>query len=77
MRLRPGYLVAFNAWAATHPLKSPNAPPDPSYMPQYRVPQQAEAKALNAKADAYFAALLPTQHQRSVRRDRETPPRPR
>ena len=39
-RMRPGYLVAVNAWIATHPLKNPNAPPDPSYMPQYKIPQQ-------------------------------------
>ena len=25
-------------------------------MPQYRIPQQSQARALNAKADAYFAS---------------------
>jgi hypothetical protein len=55
-RLRPGYRPAFEAWLATHPLKNRHAPPDPSYMPQYRIPQEAQARALNAKADAYFAA---------------------
>jgi hypothetical protein len=55
-RLRPGYRPAFEAWLATHPLKNPHAPPDPSYMPQYRIPQEAQARALNAQADAYFAA---------------------
>jgi hypothetical protein len=54
-RLRPGYRPAFEAWLATHPLKNPHAPPDPSYMPQYRIPQEAQARALNAQADAYFA----------------------
>jgi hypothetical protein len=54
-RLRPGYRPAFNAWLATHPLTNPNAPPGPAYMPQYRIPQEAQAKALNAKADVYFA----------------------
>jgi hypothetical protein len=54
-RLRPAYLVAVNAWLATKPLTNPKAPPDPSYMPQYHIPQQAQAKALNAKADAYFS----------------------
>lgn len=53
-RLRPGYRPAFDAWLATHPLTNPNAPPGPSYMPQYVVPQDAQAKALNAQADAYF-----------------------
>jgi hypothetical protein len=51
-RLRPGYDVAFKAWLATDPLTNPNAPPGPSYMPQYKIPQQAQANALDAQADA-------------------------
>lgn len=54
-RLRPGYRPAFEAWAATHPLKNPNAPPDPSYMPQYKIPQQAQAATFNAQATALFS----------------------
>jgi hypothetical protein len=54
-RLRPGYRPAFEAWLALHPLKNPHAPPDPSYLPQYRIPQEAQALALNAQADAYFS----------------------
>src|SRR5947209_5618660 len=38
-----------------HPLKNPKAPPDPSYLPQYRIPQQTQARVLNAQADAYFS----------------------
>jgi hypothetical protein len=53
-RLRPGYQPAFEAWLATHPLKNPKAPPDPSYMPQYKIPQEARGRALDAKADALF-----------------------
>ena len=53
-RLRPGYRPAFEAWLALRPLKNPKAPPDPSYMPQYRIPQAALGRALTAKADAYF-----------------------
>jgi hypothetical protein len=53
-RLRPGFRPAFEAWAALHPLKNPHAPPDPSYMPQYRVPQEAQARVLDARADAQF-----------------------
>jgi hypothetical protein len=53
-RLRPGYLVAVDAWLATHPLKNPNAPPDPSYMPEYKIPQQTQAHVLNAQAQAQF-----------------------
>jgi hypothetical protein len=54
-RLRPGYRVAFDAWLATHPIKNPNAPRGPAYMPQYVVPHEAEAKALDAQGDRYFA----------------------
>jgi hypothetical protein len=53
-RLRPGYRPAFEAWLATHPLKNPNAPADPSDMPQYRIPQATQAAAFNAQANAYF-----------------------
>ncbi len=55
-RMRPGYRPAVEAWLALHPLKNPHAPPDPSYMPQYRIPQQAAGLALSAQADAYFNA---------------------
>ena len=54
-RLRPGYKPAFNAWVATKPLTNDNAPPGPSYMPQYKIEQAEQAKALDAKADAAFA----------------------
>lgn len=53
-RLRPGFKPAFAAWVALHPLKNPKAPPDPSYMKQYRIPQEAQATALTAQADDYF-----------------------
>jgi hypothetical protein len=53
-RLRPGYRPAFSAWLATDPAHNPNSPPGPSYMPQYVIPQEAQAAALDAKADASF-----------------------
>jgi type II secretory pathway component PulM len=54
-RMRPAYRRAFQAWVALHPLKNPNAPADPSHLPQYRIPQEAQGAALTAKADHYFA----------------------
>jgi hypothetical protein len=54
-RLRPGYRPAFDAWLATHPLKNPHAPPDPSFMPQYRIPQEAQARVLSAQSDSDFS----------------------
>src|SRR4051794_8586193 len=54
-RLRPGYRPAVVAWLASHPLKNPRAKPDPSYLPQYRIPQQTRSVALDAKADKLFS----------------------
>ena len=42
-RLRPSALAAVEAWRALKPLTNPNAPADPSDMPQYRIPQQSQA----------------------------------
>ncbi|HXQ01154.1 MAG TPA: hypothetical protein VN845_13950 [Solirubrobacteraceae bacterium] len=55
-RLRPGYRPAFYAWLATDPAHNPNAPPGPSYMPQYVIPQEAQANAEDTEADASFAS---------------------
>ena len=49
-RMRPGYRPAVYAWIALHPLKNPHAPPDPTYMPQYRIPQETQARVLTAQA---------------------------
>ena len=54
-RLRPGYRPAFHAWLATDPAHNPKAPPGPSYMPQYVIPQETAAKRYDARADASFA----------------------
>jgi hypothetical protein len=53
-RLRPGYRPAFHAWLATDPAHNPKAPPGPSYMPQYVIPQEVAASRLDATADASF-----------------------
>ena len=55
-RLRPGYRPAFHAWLATDPAHNPNAPPGPSYMPQYVIPQETASKTLDAEADRQFAS---------------------
>jgi hypothetical protein len=55
-RFRPQFRVAFVAWRATKPETNPNAPPGPTYMPQYRQPALAEAKSLEADADQAFAS---------------------
>jgi hypothetical protein len=53
-RFRPVFRVAFNAWMATNPLHNPHAPPGPTYMPQYKLPQQAKANVLDNEATAKF-----------------------
>ncbi|HXE99215.1 MAG TPA: hypothetical protein VN458_02605 [Solirubrobacterales bacterium] len=55
-RFRPGFRVAFDAWRATKPETNPNAPRGPTYMPQYRQPGLAKAKALDQQAEEAFAA---------------------
>jgi hypothetical protein len=55
-RLRPQYRAAFEDWLALKPLENERAPADPSQMPSYRVPEEAEAKALTAEARDSFSA---------------------
>ena len=55
-RFRPQFRVAFDAWRATSPETNPDAPPGPTYMPQYRQPGLARATALDEQADEAFAA---------------------
>jgi hypothetical protein len=55
-RFRPEYKVAFDAWMALDPFRNPRAPPGPSYMPQYRLADQAKADALDREAVATSAA---------------------
>jgi hypothetical protein len=47
-RFRPQFRVAFDAWMATDPNTNPDAPPGPTYMPQYHLPQEAQAQALES-----------------------------
>jgi hypothetical protein len=55
-RFRPAFRVAFKAWMATNPLHNPHAPAGPTYMPQYKLPAQARANALDIAADVKFQA---------------------
>jgi hypothetical protein len=54
-RLRPGYRPAFNAWLATDPAHNPTAPPGPSDMAQYVIPEATLATAADHAADEAFA----------------------
>jgi hypothetical protein len=55
-RFRPELKVAFDAWMATDPFRNPRAPPGPTYMPQYRLADQARAEALDRAATAKSAS---------------------
>jgi hypothetical protein len=55
-RFRPEFKVAFDAWMATDPFHNPQAPPGPTYMPQYQLADQAKAEALDREAEAKSAA---------------------
>jgi hypothetical protein len=55
-RFRPEFRVAFDAWMATDPFHNPRAPPGPTYMPQYKLADQAKADALDREAEAAAAA---------------------
>jgi hypothetical protein len=55
-RFRPAFKVAFKAWRSTDPETSPDAPPGPSYMPEYVLPAEARAVRLDKKANAHAAA---------------------
>jgi hypothetical protein len=49
-RFRDEFTPAFDAWLATKPLTSPNAPETPFAMPQYRLAATAEADRLEQQA---------------------------
>jgi len=55
MRFRPNFLVAFNAWLKKDPFTNRHAPKGPTYMPEYTQPELAQATALNARAENYYA----------------------
>ena len=54
-RFSPEFKGAFDAWLATHPFSNPNAPPGPSFMPQYDNPLIDQGNAMNDEATAIFA----------------------
>ena len=53
-RFRPAFKVAFDAWTATQPFTNSSAPPGPTYMPEYRLPQLAQAAALDKNASIQY-----------------------
>jgi len=54
-RFSPEFKTAFVAWLATKPFTDPNAPPGPSFMPQYHNALLARSDELNAQASEAFS----------------------
>ena len=54
-RFRPEFKPAVEAWIATRPLKTPDAPLTPFAMPEYRLAARAKATELQATAEAWSA----------------------
>lgn len=61
-RFRPEYAVAFAAWLKTDPLRNPNAPPGPIFMPEYRSLKAERAKQLGEEATRDFERGVSTRH---------------
>ncbi|MGZ5129421.1 MAG: hypothetical protein ACXWE5_13325 [Actinomycetota bacterium] len=53
-RFSPEFKVAFDAWVATDPANNPDAPPGPSFMPEYVNPGTEKGQELNDEASATF-----------------------
>jgi len=53
-RFSPAFKVAFDAWVATDPAHTPEAPPGPSFMPEYVNPGTEKGEELNGEASATF-----------------------
>lgn len=54
-RFRPEFKVAFDAWIATSPATNADAPPGPTFMPEYAQPDKDRADELTTKADELYA----------------------
>ena len=53
-RFSPEFRVAFDAWLATKPFSNPDAPPGPSFMPEYRNALVEQAAELHDRARETF-----------------------
>jgi hypothetical protein len=61
-RFSPEYRVAFDAWLATDPFTSPDAPLGPGAMPEYQNPDIQKAARLNASASEEFDEGTEARH---------------
>ena len=62
-RFSPEFKVAFDAWIALEPLTNPDAPPGPSFMPEYENRLLEQGAELNDRADRLFDAGTASRHR--------------
>ncbi|HET9309900.1 MAG TPA: hypothetical protein VFP41_01580 [Actinomycetota bacterium] len=62
-RYSPEFKIAFDAWLATDPLEDGDAPPGPSFMPEYVNPELERGAELNAEANEIFDEATRAQTQ--------------
>jgi hypothetical protein len=55
-RFRPEYRMAFAEWIKIDPLRNPNAPAGPIFMPEYRSARTEKARELTEAAGRHFDA---------------------
>jgi hypothetical protein len=62
-RFSAEFKEAFDAWIALDPFENPDAPPGPSFMPEYRNALLEEGEELNAESDRLFAEGTESRQQ--------------
>jgi hypothetical protein len=62
-RFSPEFKVAFDAWIALDPLSDPDAPPGPSFLPEYENHLLDEGARLNDVSDRTFDEGTEARHQ--------------
>jgi hypothetical protein len=62
-RFSPEFKVAFDAWIALEPQTNPDAPPGPSFMPEYVNRLLERGAELNERADRVFDAGTAARHR--------------
>jgi len=60
-RFRPEFALAFAAWLETDPLQNPNAPPGPSFMPEYKSARADRARELAVQARSHLQRGIATR----------------
>ena len=62
-RFSPEFKVAFDAWIALDPLSNPDAPPGPSFMPEYENRLLERGTKLNDVSETLFDEGTSARHQ--------------